>query len=119
MCKYFGIAGKVQHDGFSLWKRCIAGNKTAWATMKRYNKNDTGITEELYLKLRPFMRTHPNFGTFKDKLSCPKCGSEKVHSRGYARNSTTIYKRAQCQSCSGWFRYGKNVVKLKNKRMNV
>ena len=119
MCKYFGIGTKLSHEGFELWKKCMAGVKTAWATMKKYNAHDVRLTEELYTKLRPFMKTHPNFSTFADKHACPKCGSGNVHARGYAANSTTMYQRAQCNACGGWFRFGKNFVKLENKRMNI
>ena len=119
MCEYFGIGTKLSHEGFDLWKKCIAGVKSSWKKMKRYNAQDVILTEQLYEKLKPFMRTHPNFSTFKDLHACPKCGSEHVQSRGVTRNSTTIYRRAQCQSCGGWFRYGKNIQKLEHRRMNV
>lgn len=119
MCEYFGIGRKIKHEGFGLWKKCMEGNRSAWRKMKEYNKHDVILTEEFYLKLRPFMRTHPNFSTFSDQHSCPKCNSTNVQSRGYARNSTTAYKRAQCQDCGGWFRYGANIQKLENKKMHV
>jgi hypothetical protein len=119
MGKYFGLGEKIHHDGFELWKKCMAGEKTAWRLMKRYNAQDVLLTEKVYVKIRPFMKTHPNFSILNDKNNCPKCGSSKVQSRGYAFNSYTMYKRAQCQSCGGWFRYGKTLVKLDHKRTNV
>jgi len=119
MGKYFGLGEKLSHEGFDLWKKCMAGDKRAWRRMKTYNANDTLLTEQVYLKLRPFMKSHPNFSILTEKTTCPKCGSDKVHSRGFAMNSSTMYQRAQCQSCGGWFRYGKAVLKLSNKRMNV
>lgn len=119
MGEYFGIGRKVSHEGFDLWKKCIAGDRHAWRLMKKYNAQDVVLTEKLYLKLRPFMRTHPNFSVMNDKNNCPKCGSDKIQSRGYAMNSTTMYKRAQCLGCGGWFRFGKNVTKLVNKRTNI
>lgn len=119
MCAYFGIGTKLKHEGFSLWKKCMEGQKTAWKTMKKYNKHDIVLTEQLYLRLRPYMVTHPNFSTYDDRESCPKCGSHHIQHRGYARNTTTVYQRAQCQSCGGWFRTGKNLQKLEHKRANA
>ena len=119
MGEYFGIGSKLAHEGFDLWKKCIAGVKASWTKMKRYNAQDVVLTEKLYNKIRPFMRTHPNFSVLADKHACPKCGSENVISQGFSANSTTLYRRAQCKDCGGWFRYGKSVIKLQNKRMNV
>lgn len=119
MCKYFDIGQKIKNEGFDLWKGCMAGEKKAWKLMKKYNTQDVLLTERLYLKIRPFMKTHPNFSTFSDTRSCPKCGSHNVQARGYARNSTTVYQRAQCINCGGWFRFGPSVAKLENKRMNI
>lgn len=119
MCKYFGIGKKMAHEGFELWKDCIAGSKTAWANMKKYNAKDVQLTETLYKKLRPFMKTHPNFSVYSDKNNCPKCGSSNVHARGYTANSSTMFQRAQCNACGGWFRFGKAMMKIKNTRTNI
>ena len=43
-----GLAGKVQHDGFDLWKRCMADDEKAWNLMRRYNKQDVLLTEQVY-----------------------------------------------------------------------
>ncbi len=37
MGKYFGLGEKIHHDGFDLWKDCIAGDKKSWNLMKKYN----------------------------------------------------------------------------------
>ncbi len=119
MCKYFGLGKKIEHDGFELWKSCMAGNSSSWTTMKRYNAHDVRLTEALYKKIRPFMKTHPNFTILNDKNNCPKCGSTKVQARGYAVTSSMKYRKAQCTNCGGWFRFGKSVLKLKNTRTNI
>ena len=119
MCTYFGIGQKLQHEGFKLWKDCIAGDAKAWKTMKKYNAQDVKLTEEFYLRLRPFMRTHPNFSVYADKNNCPKCGSSKVQARGFTATSTMMYRRAQCMACGGWFRFGKKVLRIENTRTNL
>lgn len=106
ICDYFGIGRKQEHEGFPLWKKCIAGDPGAWKRMLKYNKHDVVLTEQLYLLLLPWM-THPNRGMYTDKLVCPRCGSKKIQSRGSAVNQTTKYKRIQCQGCGGWGKLNK------------
>ena len=119
MGAYFGLGRKVEHEGFDLWKKCMSGDSNAWKRMKAYNAQDTKLTEQVYLKLRPFMKTHPNIAAYKERENCPKCDSDNVHLRGYVVNSTTKYQRAQCQDCNGWYRVGK-VIKLDTKPgMNI
>ena len=109
MGAYFGLGHKMKHEGFALWTACIAGDLKAWKRMKNYNAQDVRLTEKVYLKLRPFMKTHPNVGVYSETEDCPKCGSDNVNLRGFAYNSTTKYQRAQCQDCHGWYRVGKPI----------
>lgn len=92
--------------GFELWKECLKDNPEAWAEMKKYNCIDTLATEELYLKLRPWIEGHPNVQNYSDneKEACPKCGSESVQKRGFALTQTGKYHRYVCKSCGGWSR---------------
>lgn len=126
MGKYFNIGNKLHHEGFDLWKKCIAGDINAWNTMKKYNAQDVLLLERLYLKLRPFMKTHPNVTSYQgidkplkviDTGKCPRCGSEHTHARGYVVNSVSKYARAQCQACGSWYRYGTNL--MKNKKLGI
>ena len=114
VARFLNLGQKVHHTGFELWKGCMKGEKKSWNLMKNYNKNDTLLLEKLYIKLLPWMSGHPNVGMFKENgIVCPKCGSDKTQSRGYIVNKTTKYKRAQCQNCGGWFKFGPNLRKEK------
>ena len=108
LCDYFGLGRKKEHEGFSLWLKCISGDKSAWKRMLAYNRHDVVLLEKLYLRLRPWMN-HPNLGMYTDKLVCPNCGSGKIQSRGYAISSVTKYKRFQCTNCGKWGRDTKNI----------
>jgi len=55
-----GIGRKMQHEGMSLWIRCLNGDREAFDTMLRYNEQDVLLLEELYLKVRSYHKTHPN-----------------------------------------------------------
>lgn len=92
--------------GFELWAECLKRNPKAWAAMKKYNPIDVIETEDVYLKLRPYIVGHPNVGAFLEitEPTCPKCGSVDVQHRGSARTQTGLYKRMRCSSCLGWSR---------------
>lgn len=110
----------AQFPGFELWKQCLAGNKAAWAEMKKYNIQDTVSLEELYLKLRPWMEGHPNVATYAnpEHPTCPKCGSDNVIQKGYRHTQTGRYARFLCNDCGGWSR-GRSLVNTKEVRSNL
>ncbi|AQT27789.1 DNA polymerase exonuclease subunit [Ralstonia phage RS-PI-1] len=110
----------AQFPGFELWKQCLAGNKAAWAEMKKYNIQDTVSLEELYLKLRPWMEGHPNVAAYSDpdRPACPKCGSHSVIQKGYRHTQTGRYARFLCNDCGGWSR-GRSLVNTKEVRSNL
>jgi len=117
MCNYFKIGQKIP-TGFGLWKGCMRGDKKSWVLMKSYNKNDVLLLEELYQKLKPYMKTHPNFGVYVGDEVCPRCGSKHLQRRGFARTLACIYQRMQCQSCGSWCR-GRERVEKHKLLMNV
>lgn len=98
---------KIKTD-FDLWKGCIDGVKKEWDRMVKYNKKDVVLLERLYLRLRPWVNTHPNLGLYGNAI-CPKCGSKSVQARGTYVTSTRRYQRYCCKDCGGWGRMGKPV----------
>lgn len=101
--KHLGLGNKVDTGGFELWLGCMRGDAKAWKKMKRYCKRDVVLLERIYLRLRPWMKTHPNVGIYQnDELVCPKCGSGDMNYRGYARSNVARYRKYQCQNCGGW-----------------
>lgn len=104
-----GCEAKEAHKnfpGFELWLECLRGNDAAWEEMKTYNIQDILTLEEVYLKMRPWIRNHTNLGVLieADVPVCPKCGSLHVHHRGYTTTNTGKYKRFRCVDCGGWAR---------------
>ncbi len=109
MSKYITESEKSPHKlfpGFELWIECLKDNPKAWAEMQKYNCIDTIATEELYLKMLPWIGNHPNVATYTDseEMSCPKCNSKDIQKRGLSYTQTSVYQRYQCQSCEGWSR---------------
>lgn len=109
LANVLGCAPKLKHGkfpGFELWLQCLNGNDEAWKEMKTYNIQDVLTLEEVYIKLRPWIRNHPNVGIIKeeDESVCPKCGSKHIHFRGYYTTNLGKYRKFQCQDCFGWGR---------------
>lgn len=98
--------------GFELWRECLKDNPEAWAEMRAYNALDVLATEEVYLKLRPWMKGHPNFAaySFGDGVKCPRCESTKLQHRGRETTQHGSYARIKCMSCGGWSRLKQNLI---------
>lgn len=104
LSKHLTPAKKSEHKqfpGFSLWSECLKGNRAAWAEMRKYNVRDVVATEQLYLRLRPWIEGHPNVATYTDseEPACPKCGSPKLARWGNAFTQTGQYQRYRCGAC--------------------
>lgn len=98
-----GEGEKIKHRGFDMWEGCENGNQKDWADMKRYNKKDVDLLVKIYLRLRPWMKNHPDIR--KDSSpNCPKCDSHKVIKQGIRRSQSRLYVRMQCKDCGGWFK---------------
>lgn len=104
-----------EFPGFELWSECLAKNPKAWAAMRKYNPTDVLATEQVYLKLRAWIRGHPNVGIYlpdQSSPSCPKCGSFDLHNRGSERTQSGVYRKLCCRKCGGWSRtrYTQNTI---------
>lgn len=102
-----GLSGKIKHSGHELWIGCMQNDPASWEEMRQYNVRDTELLEELYMKLRPWVRNHPNVLNYterRDDVSCPTCGSHNLQSRGTYRSSVQTYQRYHCQDCGTWSR---------------
>lgn len=104
LASYLGVGQKTTTTGWQLWLDCAEHNKKeAWETMKKYNKQDVVLLEQVYLKLRPWIQKHPNLRLFnKGEFVCPNCGDRKLIRRGFGINKETRYQRLQCISCGAW-----------------
>lgn len=98
-----GLGRKLEHEGYGLWKKCMAGDRKAWKRMKDYNAQDVLLTEKVYKRFLPFISNHPNMDSYSVKTVCPKCSSKHIVHRGYTIiSSGTKYARIQCMKCGGW-----------------
>lgn len=103
-----GIGSKVKHEGHGLWRACLEGDPKAWARMKRYNVGDVRLTEELFDRLRPWVKGI-NWGLYvgDEARCCPNCGHDVLEPAGHAATGVTRYPAYRCASCGAVSR-GKN-----------
>ena len=94
------IGAKVQHEGFSLWTKCMAGDDKAWKDMYTYQQQDVDLLIDLYYKLRPWIANHPNMALFADEvLACPTCGNVKLQENGVVRRGASTFQQYRCHKC--------------------
>ena len=70
----YKLGEKVDTGGFELWADCMAGKRTAFDKMVAYCKHDVALLESWYLKIRPWIKNHPNLTIYtSDADKCPTC----------------------------------------------
>jgi len=104
LCQVLGIGKKRETGGFATWLGCLNGDEAAWRKMCRYNRHDVVLLEQLYLRLLPWMTTHPNRATIEDRPhACPRCGVEaRMEARGWRSTQVSKRRQYQCGACKGW-----------------
>lgn len=96
-----GLGGKVKHDGLDLWLKVMDGDAAAQAKMARYCAGDVKLTEQVYERIRPYIKTHPHLADTK-REECGTCGSFQTQHRGFRRTKASIIQRIQCVACGAW-----------------
>lgn len=105
VAKQLGLGGKIGHEGHELWIKCMDGDPEAWEVMERYNCHDVYLLENVYERLLPWIKSHPNQGVYQeDPLVCPNCAGNHFVRRGYAYTNAGRYPRFRCKDCGRWFR---------------
>ena len=103
ICDYFNIGRKINTGGFELWLGCERGEKDAWKKMCEYNKHDVVLLEKVYLRMLPYMTTHPNIGLLMgNRRACPCCGSTHIVGEGTKITRTNIMQQWKCMECGSW-----------------
>lgn len=95
---------KIEHEGFALWTKCLAGDADAWDRMRSYNIHDVEITERLYHKALPWIENHPSVAAMSTEFQCISCGSRDLERKGLYYTKTRAYPQYQCGSCGKWQR---------------
>lgn len=119
---YFDIPHKMDTD-FDLWKRCMEGDQEALDYMGAYNKKDTDILELVYLKLRPWIKGHPNVNNYIEAPVpvCAICGSENLEriEGQYYYTSVCKYELYRCLDCGAVVRGRRNLNTMTGERKQI
>jgi len=101
LARELGLEGKLSHRGVKRWDDCVKGNQQALDDMSKYNDQDVLVLEEVYLKMRPWIKPHPNIGLFigEDVACCASCGSKELDWSGVYRTYANEYDAYRCNSC--------------------
>jgi len=107
LSKFLIGEGKI-HVEYGLWLDVMKGSKKALKEMVEYNKVDVLRLEAVYLRLRPYMKSHPHHGALNGEdrnCSCTHCGSTKVKKNGIRVTAAGLKKQElQCQNCGAYMR---------------
>lgn len=98
--KWLGLEGKLPTNA-SLWSACMKGDEEALAKMLEYNENDVLILERNYLKIRGWIKNHPNINLFNDieEHQCPNCSSTNLTWKGHKTTKVGRYSSYRCNDC--------------------
>ena len=96
-----GIRNKIDNDGFPLWKGCSDGDEESLKTMLEYNEGDIGATEELFYRIRPYVKNF-NVALYNEMETeqCPVCGSERVKHEGWYYTPAGMWESVRCDNCA-------------------
>jgi hypothetical protein len=97
----FGIGKKVKHPGMEMWRDVLSGCPKARRRMTKYCAGDVRLTEEVYYRLRPYIKNHPRLrGRQGD--TCPNCGVGTLTSQGEKASRYFITQSLKCNHCAAW-----------------
>ena len=106
VCQKLGMGAKYD-TGFPLWKDCLKGDKKALKNMYDYCGQDTAILEDLYLRVRGWIKSHPNLSLYLEDRegACSNCGSKEISylSKPYY-TPTGEYQSFRCKDCGATIR---------------
>jgi DNA polymerase III alpha subunit (gram-positive type) len=119
LCTVYKKLKHAKFAGFDLWKECLADNIEAWNEMEEYNCHDVLSLEELYHKLAPWDKRHPNFNLYTE--GCEHvclCGSTDIVENDFAYTAVSKFQRYRCTNCGKETRGRKNLFS-KEKRASL
>lgn len=112
---------KIKTD-FELWIRCCNGEENALQEMVTYNEEDVRLLEDVYVKIRPYIKSHPNLALYAETedMICPNCGGNKLTECGVYTTMLNQYESLRCDCCGAVSRKRTTIVSAsKNKRLLV
>ena len=100
LAEFLNVPQQKLHFGIEQWVECIEGDLPTWKKEKIYNSRDINVTEQVYYRLRSYMKNHPHLYPDEDSVACHSCNSTDLVPKGYRVLQTGgKRKRYLCKSC--------------------
>lgn len=118
IAKFLDVEQKQETSGMPMWNKCLNGDEEALQDMLEYNIQDIRVQEEVYLKLRPYIKPHPNLGLYvRDNVfSCHACLSTEIEWKGKYNTYVNSYDTYQCKDCGAVGRSRNTNLNFESKR---
>lgn len=99
--QFLGVGAKTEHEGYSLWLKCMDGDKKALAKMVEYGDNDVVILEDMYNVLMPYIKPNVHHGVLMGGkvTDCPNCGSKTKYFKSTTTPTGGIQRIMKCKKC--------------------
>lgn len=111
--RFFNLERKLDNAGIDLWLRCYKGQETAFGELKAYNRGDIPTLRQLYYRILPFIKNHPNMALYynDDEIRCNTCGIGEMClvDDKYAYTNISRFDVYRCNSCGAVKRSRKNI----------
>jgi uncharacterized protein YprB with RNaseH-like and TPR domain len=106
LAEFLGVEHEKSPIRFDQWLKAAFGDRAALREVKEHCRLDVIVLEEVFIKLRPWIREEPVRHLFVSTpdMACTSCGSERLQRRGFHISRTRRYQRYQCQDCGKWVR---------------
>jgi len=97
--------GKIKTE-FDWWRACDNGNQEMIDQMSVYCGRDVFALEDYYLRIRPWIKGHPNIALYQvnTEKACRNCGSENLKVDGYYYTRVNRYTSYRCLDCGAFSR---------------
>lgn len=113
VAELLGVGRKIQ-TSFVWWDECSKGNKVYLEKMLKYNMCDVDLLEEVYFKIRPWIKNHPNLNLFSvgNIVACPNCACSELKWEYKYQTPLALYQAFRCQKCGAIGRSTRKQYKL-------
>lgn len=109
------------------WIKAEAGDAKSIKKLSDYCTNDIYLLEDWYLKLRPWMKTHPNLAPYLDMYyeleddegRCPRCLhvlNYSLFNKKWVTPAGVSYKSGSCSHCGSLLKLNRRKKENKNEK---
>jgi len=102
LCKRLGVKAKTDKYSVEVARAACEGDERAQRRLQKYNEGDIRASQDLYDRLRPWIRNHPHLSMWSDNpWGCPNCGEKNLstHGTGEAYTNVQRYRSYVCPRC--------------------